>query len=103
MLTIFTSSTNDCAGRIFYEQIIIPVFKILVVDDDLDVNTSFALRCSSSTGTKWRQLTQEAALAKLDTKKFDLIITEYWVAADERRRTGSNHQTTSGPNFLLLW
>ncbi len=56
-----------------------PVFKILVVDDDLDVNTSFALLLEFDGHEVETAYTGEAALAKLERKKFDLIITEYWL------------------------
>lgn len=56
-----------------------PSFKILLVDDDLDVNTTFALLLEFDGHDVETAYTGEAALAMLEKSKFDLIITEYWL------------------------
>ncbi len=56
-----------------------PNYKILVVDDDLDVNTTFALLLEFDGHEVQTAYTGEAALAMLEKSKFDLIITEYWL------------------------
>src|SRR5580700_7287600 len=54
-------------------------YKILVVDDDLDLNTSFALLLEFDGHEVETAYTGEAALEKLAKKRFDLIIAEYWL------------------------
>jgi CheY-like chemotaxis protein len=56
-----------------------PSYKILVVDDDLDVNTTFALLLEFDGHDVQTAYTGEAALAMLEKSRFDLIITEYWL------------------------
>ncbi len=56
-----------------------PNYKILVVDDDLDVNTTFALLLEFDGHEVKTAFTGEDALALLEKNKFDLIITEYWL------------------------
>jgi CheY-like chemotaxis protein len=56
-----------------------PNYKILVVDDDLDVNTTFALLLEFDGHEVQTAYTGEAALVMLEKSKFDLIITEYWL------------------------
>jgi DNA-binding response OmpR family regulator len=56
-----------------------PKHKILVVDDDLDVNTTLALMLEFDGHEVQTAYTGEAALAMLEKRKFDLIITEYWL------------------------
>jgi DNA-binding response OmpR family regulator len=53
--------------------------KILVVDDDLDVNTTIALMLEFDGHTVETVDTGEAALVRLRKSNFDLIITEYWL------------------------
>jgi CheY-like chemotaxis protein len=56
-----------------------PKYRILVVDDDLDVNTTFALLIEFD-GHEVQTVTNgEAALALLAKRQFDLLITEYWL------------------------
>jgi DNA-binding response OmpR family regulator len=54
-------------------------YKILVVDDDLDLNTSFALLLEFDGHEVETAYTGEAALEKLAKKHFDLMIAEYWL------------------------
>lgn len=56
-----------------------PKCKILVVDDDLDVNTTLALMLEFDGHEVQTTYTGEAALAMLEKGQFDLIITEYWL------------------------
>lgn len=56
-----------------------PKYKILVVDDDLDLNTSFALLLEFDGHQVETAYTGEAALAKLAKSHFDLLISEYWL------------------------
>ena len=54
-------------------------YKILVVDDDLDVNTTLALMLEFDGHEVHTAFTGEAALAMLQKRNFDLIISEYWL------------------------
>jgi two-component system cell cycle response regulator CpdR len=54
-------------------------YRILVVDDDLDLNTSFALLLEFDGHEVETAYTCEAALEKLSKKPFDLMIAEYWL------------------------
>ena len=56
-----------------------PKYNILVVDDDLDVNTTLALMIEFDGHKVQTAYTGEAALAMLQKGKFDLIIMEYWL------------------------
>lgn len=53
--------------------------KILVVDDDLELNTSFALLLEFDGHEVQTAYTGEAALAMLAKSHFDLLISEYWL------------------------
>ena len=53
--------------------------KILVVDDDLELNTSFALLLEFDGHIVQTAYTGEAALEKLAKSHFDLLISEYWL------------------------
>lgn len=55
-----------------------PKYKILVVDD-VDLNTTFALLLEFDGHEIRTVYTAEAALAMLRKSKFDLIIAEYWL------------------------
>ncbi len=55
-----------------------PKYKILVVDD-VDLNTTFALLLEFDGHEVRTVYTAEAALAMLEKLKFDLMITEYWL------------------------
>ncbi len=57
-----------------------PKYKILVVDDDLELNTSFALLLEFDGHEVHTAYTGEAALEKLARTHFDLMISEYWLA-----------------------
>jgi len=54
-------------------------YKILVVDDDLELNTSFALLLEFDGHEVQTTYTGEAALEKLNRGHFDLLISEYWL------------------------
>jgi CheY-like chemotaxis protein len=54
-------------------------YKILVVDDDLELNTSFALLLEFDGHEVHTANTGEAALEKLGKNHFDLLISEYWL------------------------
>ena len=56
-----------------------PTYKILVVDDDLELNTSFALLLEFDGHEVQTAYTAEAALEKLSKGHFDLMISEYWL------------------------
>ena len=56
-----------------------PKYKILVVDDDLELNTSFALLLEFEGHEVQTAYTGEAALEKLALSHFDLMISEYWL------------------------
>jgi DNA-binding response OmpR family regulator len=56
-----------------------PKYKILVVDDDLELNTSFALLLEYDGHEVETAHTGEAALEKLAQNRFDLMISEYWL------------------------
>src|ERR1017187_8498653 len=56
-----------------------PKYKILVVDDDLELNTSFALLLEFDGHGVHTAYTGEAALEKLAKSHFDLVISEYWL------------------------
>lgn len=57
-----------------------PKYKILVVDDDLELNTSFALLLEFDGHEVETAFTAEAALEKLAKKHYDLVISEYWLS-----------------------
>jgi len=50
-----------------------------VVDDDLELNTSFALLLEFDGHEVQTAYTAEAALEKLNRSRFDLLISEYWL------------------------
>jgi CheY-like chemotaxis protein len=54
-------------------------YRILVVDDDLDLNTGFALLLEFDGHKVQTAYTAEAALAMLTKSPFDLLIAEYWL------------------------
>lgn len=56
-----------------------PKYKILVVDDDLDLNTTFALLLEFDGHEVQTAYTGEAALKLLAQGHFDLMIAEYWL------------------------
>jgi two-component system cell cycle response regulator CpdR len=56
-----------------------PKCKILVVDDDLELNTSFALLLEFDGHEVQTAYTGEAALEKLGKSHFDMMISEYWL------------------------
>jgi len=56
-----------------------PKYKILVVDDDIDLNTSFALLLEFDGHEVHTAYTGEAAMLKLAANHFDLLISEYWL------------------------
>jgi DNA-binding response OmpR family regulator len=56
-----------------------PKYRILVVDDDLDLNTGFALLLEFDGHKVQTAYTGEAALEMLAKNHFDLMITEYWL------------------------
>ena len=56
-----------------------PKYTILVVDDDLDVNTTLALMLEFDGHEVQTAYTGEAALAMLGKRNYDLLITEYWL------------------------
>ena len=56
-----------------------PKYKILVVDDDLDLNTGFALLLEFDGHEVQTAYTGEAALELLSKQHFDLLIVEYWL------------------------
>jgi DNA-binding response OmpR family regulator len=58
-----------------------PRRRILVVDDDLDLNTTFALMLEFDGHEVRTAYTCEAALLMLEKLRFDLIIAEYWLPA----------------------
>ena len=58
---------------------ITPKYKILVVDDDLDLNTGFALLLEFDGHEVQTAYTGEAALELLAKNHFDLLIAEYWL------------------------
>ena len=56
-----------------------PKYKILVVDDDLDLNTGFALLLEFDGHEVQTAYTGEAAVEMLKKEHFDLVIIEYWL------------------------
>jgi DNA-binding response OmpR family regulator len=56
-----------------------PKYKIIVVDDDLELNTTFALMLEFDGHQVSTTHTGEAALQMLSKEHFDLMITEYWL------------------------
>jgi DNA-binding response OmpR family regulator len=56
-----------------------PKYNILVVDDDISLNTTFTLLLGFDGHEVRTAFSGEAALALLSKSKFDLIITEYWL------------------------
>ena len=56
-----------------------PKYKILVVDDDLELNTSFALLLEFDGHEVQTAYNGEEALKKLSQSHFDLMISEYWL------------------------
>lgn len=54
-------------------------YKILVVDDDLDLNTGFALLLEFDGHDVQTAYSGEAALELLARNHFDLMIAEYWL------------------------
>jgi len=54
--------------------------RILVVDDDIDLNTTFALLLEFDGHEVRTAYTCEAALAMIKEIEFDLIIVEYWLS-----------------------
>ena len=56
-----------------------PKYKILVVDDDLELNTSFALLLEFDGHEVHTAYTAEGALQALAATHFDLMICEYWL------------------------
>jgi len=56
-----------------------PKYKILVVDDDIDLNTTFALLLEFDGHEVRTAYACEAALLILEKIQFDLIIAEYWL------------------------
>jgi DNA-binding response OmpR family regulator len=54
-------------------------YRILVVDDDLDLNTGFALLLEFDGHKVQTAYTGEAALELLAKEHFDLMIAEYWL------------------------
>jgi len=56
-----------------------PKYRILVVDDDLDLNTGFALLLEFDGHKVQTAYTAEAALEMLAKSDFDLLIAEYWL------------------------
>lgn len=56
-----------------------PKYKILVVDDDLELNTTFALMLEFDGHQVKTTDTGEAALQILAKEHFDVMITEYWL------------------------
>jgi DNA-binding response OmpR family regulator len=54
-------------------------YRILVVDDDLDLNTGFALLLEFEGHKVQTAYTGEAALEMLAKGHFDLLIAEYWL------------------------
>jgi len=56
-----------------------PKYKILVVDDDADLNTTFALLLEFDGHVVRTAYTAEAAMSLLEKIKFDLVIVEYWL------------------------
>jgi two-component system OmpR family response regulator len=57
-----------------------PKYHFLVVDDDIHLNTTFALMLEFHGHEVRTAHTGETALAMLEKEKFDLIITEYWLS-----------------------
>ena len=53
--------------------------KILVVDDDLDLNTGFALLLEFDGHEVETASTGELALQMISQKRYDLVISEYWL------------------------
>lgn len=53
--------------------------KILVVDEDLDLNTGFALLLEFDGHDVDTTSTGESALAMISRKQYDLVISEYWL------------------------
>lgn len=58
-----------------------PRRRILVVDDDLDLNTTFALMLEFDGHEVRTAYSCEAALHMLEKLHFDLVIAEYWLPA----------------------
>jgi len=56
-----------------------PKYKILVVDDDLELNTSFALLLEFDGHEVHTVYTGESALKELSKGHFDFMICEYWL------------------------
>jgi len=56
-----------------------PKYHFLVVDDDIHLNTTFALMLEFHGHEVRTAHTGETALAMLEKDRFDLIITEYWL------------------------
>jgi len=56
-----------------------PKYKILIVDDDLDLNTTFATLLEYDGHQVQAVDTGEAALMMLGKSQYDLMITEYWL------------------------
>lgn len=56
-----------------------PKYKILVVDDDLDLNTGFALLLEFDGHEVQTAYTGEEAMDLLGKNQFDLLIAEYWL------------------------
>jgi DNA-binding response OmpR family regulator len=56
-----------------------PKYQILVVDDDLELNTTFALMLEFDGHKVNTTHTGEAALQMLSKEHYDLLITEYWL------------------------
>ena len=54
-------------------------YKILVVDDDFELNSSFRLLLEFDGHDVQTAFTGEAALAKLAKSHHDLLISEYWL------------------------
>lgn len=54
-------------------------YKILVVDDDLELNTGFALLLEFDGHEVHAAYTAESALDMLAKDQFDLLIAEYWL------------------------
>ena len=68
---------NSCAACM--SKLADPKYKILVVGDDVYLNTTFALMLAFDEHEIRTVSSGEAALAMLEKTKFDLIVTEYWL------------------------
>jgi len=78
-----------------------PKYKILVVDDDLDLNTGFALLLEFDGHEVHTAYTGEAALEMLAKNHFDLMIAEYWLP----RMTGdqlASHVKQRWPDLPII-